>query len=87
MIAFGDYARAGYRFSGDTKIALIIAEGEITRGEAAPSLTGDETASLPLIKGPFGRHRGQSRCGSASRQQPRWFLYRQRPYPARGRAH
>ena len=43
MIAFGDYARDGYRFSGDTKLALIIAEGEITRGEAAPSLTGDES--------------------------------------------
>jgi protease-4 len=49
VIAFEDYAQEGYRFDGEKRLALIIAEGEITRGEAAPSLSGEETgiASAP----------------------------------------
>ena len=43
VIPLTDYAREAIRFSGDTRLALIVAEGEITRGESAPSLTGDET--------------------------------------------
>ena len=43
VIALEDYAREAHRFDGEKKIALIIAEGEITRGEAAPSLSGEDS--------------------------------------------